>query len=159
MQLNTLDIQNALHDTPFFIGVFPKDQLPLAATATKNLTFVVNTDASNLPGQHWIAVFVRDKTTAYVFDPFGQSPPLKLQSWFNNRNIEWTCNLRCVQPLNSELCGAYCIYFLWFATTSQFRDEHFENIMNILFPRLHTYSTYESIVRSFMNSVYPDLML
>lgn len=155
--LDTLQITTALEKKPFFLGVFPRDELPNVGGGG-TCAFVINTDSSNLPGQHWIAVYLR-KGRAFVFDSFGESPPLKLQNWLNNRGLEWTCNLRRVQSPESTLCGAYCIYFLCFITSYQLRDEHFDNVMRILFPPQHTFTNYASIVQNFIKVAYPDLIL
>jgi len=63
-----------------FQGVFPLDLLPRKKST--NTMFIINTDTSNLPGSHWIAVVVRNNE-AYCFDPLGFPPPLKLAYWMN----------------------------------------------------------------------------
>lgn len=133
---------------PGFDGVFPINDLP--TTHKKSYILIVNTDPDNLIGKHWLGVIVRPDKEGYVFDSYGQSPPLKLQHWLNIRGIRWTSNTRQVQSFNSTLCGYFCIYFLWFANTNQMHDEHFVNIMNILFPPLSLYTYYDSIVNDFV---------
>lgn len=134
---------------PSFDGVYPINDLP--ANHKKTYKMIVNTDPDNLPGQHWIAVLVREGNEGFVFDSFGYPPPLELQHWLNLRKIRWTSNSRRVQSENSLLCGHFCIYFLWFATANTLCNEHFNNIMNILFP-LNSYypNYYDNIVRDFV---------
>ena len=40
----------------YFMGVFPSDKLP--RFISRPALLVCNTDASHLPGLHWIAIFV-----------------------------------------------------------------------------------------------------
>ena len=132
---------------PNFDGVYAINQLPL--THKRSYVMVINTDPDNLPGKHWIAVIVRSDKEAFVFDPLGFPAPLKLQHWFIKRNIRWTCNTRQVQSSLSTLCGYFCIYFLWFATSDTLKNEHFVNIMNILFP-IQTYNNnFDNIITDF----------
>lgn len=148
--MNTLELQRLATDLlKNFDGVFSINQLPM--THKKSYIMIINTDPSNLPGTHWIAVIVRSNKTGFIFDSFGRSPPLFLQHWLNIRGIQWTANTRQVQPSDSIMCGQYCIYFLWFATSSMLNDEHFNNIMNILFPINTFYTYYDSIVNDFAN--------
>lgn len=136
---------------PNFDGVYPINQLPI--TYKRKYVMIINTDPDNLPGKHWIAVIVRYNREAFVFDPLGFPPPLKLQHWFIRRNIRWSCNTRQVQSSLSTLCGYYCIYFLWFATSNTLNDEHFVNIMNILFPVKNYDDSFDSIINDFANNL------
>lgn len=150
MMIDTQELNRIAREVlPSFDGVFPINQLPI--THKKKYSLILNTDSDNLPGKHWIAVMVRPDKEAFVFDPLGYPPPLKLQQWFVQRNIRWTSNTRQVQSSVSTLCGLFCIYFLWFATSDTLYDEHFVNIMNILFPTKSNVTNYDIIVRDFAN--------
>ena len=139
----------AIELIPDFDGVYPINHLPI--TYKKSYKLIVNLDSDNLPGTHWIAVFVRPNKKGFVLDSLGYPPPLKLQHWLNIRGIEWECNKRQVQASESTMCGYYCIYFLWFMSSSTFENEHFVNIINILFPPKSIYTYYDSIVKDFAN--------
>lgn len=147
--LDTKSLQRIANDLiPSFDGVFPINNLPI--TPKKSYILIANTDPDNLAGKHWIAVIIRNGE-GYVFDPLGNAPPLKLQHWMNLRAISWSCNTRQVQSNDSTLCGYFCIYFLWFATCNALRNEHYNNIMNILFPNTSIYiNYYDCIVRDFV---------
>lgn len=41
-----------------FLGVFPRDALPPKPVKKKTFCFIINTDPSNKPGLHWLAIFV-----------------------------------------------------------------------------------------------------
>ena len=118
---------------PNFEGVFAWNELPSKTfNKKKSYSFIINTDSSNLGGQHWLAVLVRPNKQGYVFDSYGIPPPLRVQTWLNSRGIRWSANNRQLQTIQSTLCGYYCIYFLWFANLLS--DKHFTDLLNTLFP-------------------------
>ena len=59
-----------------FIGVFPLDKLPSKIYYGDKL--IVNTDTSNLPGEHWLAASYRKPGIIDAFDPLGLYYPTKL---------------------------------------------------------------------------------
>lgn len=145
--LNTLEINKiTLNLIKDFDGTFPINNLPI--TRKKNYKLIINIDTKNLPGKHWIAVYVCGKI-GYVFDPLGNPPPLILQHWLNKQGIRWMCNLRQVQPNDSILCGYYCIYFLFYVKDT--RVEHLESLLNKLFPNDMNINQHDSIVQNFSN--------
>ena len=154
--LTTLDLQHATRT--LFGGdgftVCSIDNLP--EFRKTNLVYIFNTDSGNLPGTHWIAVMVK-KNVGFVFDPFGHTPPTRIKHWLNARNYQWSSNLRQVQPITSALCGAYCLYFLWFAKSNYLNEDSFENIIKLLFPLQFSTSHYDSTVRNFIKLILPQL--
>lgn len=94
------------------LGVFPLDRLPMPPRRMDRYCFIVNTDPANLPGKHWLAVYVSQRGHAEVFDSFAMLPPLRLQQWLLKYCKRWTYNRRFVQGPLTTLCGAYCIFFL-----------------------------------------------
>lgn len=125
------------------------DKLP-KQMLRKNAMFILNTDTSNLPGQHWIAVIVRDNV-AYCFDPLGSPPPTFLAFWLNNQRFtHWSSNTRQIQPSYSNMCGQFCVHFLYFASASYMEDTSLDDIVNVLYPVNDSHSDYEYSV---MNSM------
>jgi hypothetical protein len=94
-----------------FLGVRPMDQLP-RLKITGECCFIVNTDPSYLPGQHWLAVYVDKHRNGECFDSFGRLPPRPIQFWLNANCNRWCYNNRLLQSPLSTLCGAYCIFYL-----------------------------------------------
>lgn len=115
----------------FFQGVFPIDLLP--TTSQSNTCFIINTDRSNLPGKHWIAVIKRNGK-GFCFDPLGFYTPTKLMYWMNQHCTKWSSNLRQIQPWSSVLCGLYCLHFLFFASSPMMKETNFKNIVNLMYP-------------------------
>lgn len=131
-----------------FDGVFAKNQLP--AGSRPNRAFILNTDTSNLPGSHWIAVVVNENK-AYIFDPLCMiPPPLRLIYWMNQRYQNWDYNKRQVQPIDSVACGQYCIHFLYYALNS---NDLFTVLFDNLYPPTSTMTFYENSVRHFVNTI------
>lgn len=90
---------------PYFKGVFSSDTIPILQ---KNEAIVVNTDKASEKGTHWLAFFMNETKTIEVFDSYGQSPE------FYGIFIPNTCwNNIVFQSLSSNVCGAYCIYFIY----------------------------------------------
>lgn len=153
--MNTSEVQSlAIKKVLNFDGVFPVNNLPI--TAKKEYRLIINTDTDNLPGVHWIAIIVRKDNTAYVFDPLGHPPSLFIQNWLRMRNVQWSCNLRQVQPNDSTLCGLYCIFYLHFIDYNPLKYELFECVTNLLFPKHVPLSIHESTVYEVLKECNDD---
>lgn len=134
-----------------FDGVFAINELPTKYKSKYRL--ICNTDSSNLPGKHWLAVVVKRDKEGYVFDPFGHAPPLRIQQWLNARGIKWECNKRQFQPINSVKCGHYCLYFLFWMSLPAADEDHYENIIRTIFPYNLSLTQHESNVINFVNRI------
>jgi len=113
--MNASEIEDALRSIRFareyLVGVFAADQLP-----TKEFpgAYIVNTDTSSQPGQHWVAFFTTEEGTE-CFDSFGENP-----SAYSEYIAEWlkddfqVVQFETLQSRDSTVCGQYCIYFILF---------------------------------------------
>lgn len=113
--LSTKQIWRALaNDTTankYFIGVFPSDKLPESPPIPS--CFVFNTDPSDKPGQHWVAMFIDEKKTCEYFDSFGIEPNLPaVTDYIKNNCVGLWHNATRVQSHMTAACGAHCIYYL-----------------------------------------------
>lgn len=132
-----------------FDGVFARDHLPSARK--RNMILIHNTDTGNLPGQHWVAVIIRRKV-GYCFDPLGQAPSTTLSNWMNVHCNRWSSNTsRQVQPLYSNLCGYYCLYYLYWCTKCEMID--FNTMLNTVFPITHSLESYENTIKEFKKTL------
>ena len=93
---------NELVSSPRALG-WP-DQLPHA--------LIVNTDSSNLPGKHWIAIYLAGSGHGEVMDSYGLLPPTMVQRWLNENTQHWISNPYLIQPPESDSCGQFCAYYL-----------------------------------------------
>ena len=94
-----------------FLGVFAADTVPSAAHKfVFPCCFVINTDKSSQPGEHWVACLVLSPRHVEFFYSYGMSA-----SAYPNLNIPFRITVRntvLLQSLGSVACGHYCIYFL-----------------------------------------------
>jgi len=88
-----------------FDGVFSIDTLP-----DDPRLLVCNTDPSNKPGRHWIAIYIRDGRGEFL-DSFGRRPNIDFERYMNRHCVSWTFNDRQLQFIISNFCGYYCVYF------------------------------------------------
>ena len=84
-------------------GVFSRDNIP-----NKNGMYIINLDSKIGLGTHWVSVIIKPNKLLY-FDSFGLIPPYEL---INLRSTKHYYNFLQYQPINSFLCGYYCLYFL-----------------------------------------------
>jgi hypothetical protein len=92
------------------LGVFPSDLLP--EKFQKPSALVVNTDSSNQPGKHWVAIFINSDCSVEYFDSYGLKPQVSAISKFLLKFKNCRYNKKPIQGLFSSVCGHYCIFFL-----------------------------------------------
>ena len=96
----------------YFRGVFACDQLPTRYVPRPS-AFVVNTDPSNKPGQHWVAIYITQNGEGEYFDSYGQKPTLpQLKSFLKENASLINFNRQPLQGPLSAVCGQYTIFFL-----------------------------------------------
>ena len=111
--MNTLEIKQALESNKFtkrnFSEVYAADELPKSLD-TFPCGFIANTDPSTKPGTHWVAFYFSSHEKGEFFDSYGYSP--KQYKFFKFYKPEiW--NDRKLQSSFSEVCGQYCIFYLY----------------------------------------------
>ena len=114
--MNTFEIANALRREKvtknLFYGVYPSDKIPKNFFTRKGEGGIVfNFDASHLAGSHWVSVYKDNIGNVEYFDSYGL-PPLhpNVIEMFRGKI---TYNNKRLQGFNSDVCGAYCLYFLY----------------------------------------------
>jgi len=91
-----------------WIGVFPLNRIPVI----RNGGMVINNQSEDLPGEHWIAVYIDDLTVS-VFDPLGQVYPALLVSKIMKTRKKIVFNRIMYQDPFSQTCGQHCISWLY----------------------------------------------
>jgi hypothetical protein len=89
-------------------GVMARDDLQLFDLFPG--AYIVNSVDRQLPGEHWLAIFVTTSGNIEFFDPLARRPghyKLSLDCLYNTEPI---------QPLDSNLCGLYILFFLYWRT-------------------------------------------
>ena len=115
--LNTFQLKHALSESDktrdFFEGVYPLDYLSEIEHAPNMI--IVNTDPSYKPGKHWL-LFYRDQDTYEMFDSLGRDitvyPP-EIAHFVNKFCSQLKYVSVRLQPINSSLCGHYCLYYAY----------------------------------------------
>ena len=110
------DVLNKHMDKEVFKGVHSASQLPVMGKKIHYpFCFVCNTDNGKKSGLHWVAFYFDCRGKGHYFDSFGSYPYHK--EWVNYLTGhsyvgDWDFCRAEVQPLDSDACGHYCIYYL-----------------------------------------------
>lgn len=91
-------------------GVLAADELSLIKRPG---AYIVNTDPSHMPGQHWIAIYVPDQGPLEIFDPLGFHPNhyTFLKMYLKGKKIKY--NVKRWQQAGTSTCGQFCIFYLY----------------------------------------------
>lgn len=115
--MNTLNIQKALESQrctkKYFRGVFALDKIP-KKVKTKPAMYVINTDKSDKPGEHWLAIYFPSKGCAEFFDSYGRSPSkyADINRFLKHNSKCISYNKKQLQSIFTGVCGQYCCVFL-----------------------------------------------
>ncbi len=107
--MNALEILKQLNTTAGFIGVYPINAIPSSSTGS----MIINSQTSNLPGQHWMCLVV-NKTNIVFFDPLNMGLPILLynhivKKYYGKKLFKINYSS---QSINSNLCAHHCIFFI-----------------------------------------------
>ena len=75
--------------------------------------YIINTDPSHLPGQHWIALFLSRNGFVEIFDSLGYHPhhyPF-LKTYLIGRRFNYNTNRW--QNVGTATCGQFCLFYLY----------------------------------------------
>ena len=95
-----------------FRGVFPCDLLPNYVEQGIPHAFIINLDAHNKPGSHWVALYITNNGNAVYFDSFGAPPFKPIHSFILRNSHTLVFNSMVIQSFTTQTCGLYCIYFI-----------------------------------------------
>jgi hypothetical protein len=119
MPLNAREIRNTLLLDPIgrrtFHGVYSRDNMPVTLPVGRDCSLIVNTDAKNGQGLHWIVLYItKNRDNCVYFDSFGRGPSaIREFSKFVHRHVRrGTYNARQLQDVRSTACGLYCVYVI-----------------------------------------------
>lgn len=93
-------------------GVYSIDTLP---DRISDSIFFINSDPSDLPGEHWVCVFFpHQNSPAEFFDSLGHEPNYYSSNIAHFMNNNFKYNTQRLQAYNSSTCGLYCLFFLYY---------------------------------------------
>lgn len=114
--MNTLELTRALSGLPEKIktrGVFPADGIPMRLDLPAAL--IANTQTSDMPGLHWVGLFIKKNGHGYFFDSYGCRPGTTYMKDAIKRNCRlWCYNKKPLQAIGSDVCGQYCLQFVYY---------------------------------------------
>ena len=109
--MDTIQLSRILNNMPVKGEVCAKDLLP-ERKPLDTKAYIVNTDLSDDPGEHRVAVYFRDNKVIY-FDSYGMSPDKDYILPFIKRNSSgWIQNKEMLQDPWSKTCGRWCIFII-----------------------------------------------
>jgi len=81
-----------------------------------NQALIVNTDSSDKPGQHWIAISIGSNGKGKYFDSYGLPPLHHEFNDFLSKHCPngWVFNDVTLQCLSCVTCGHYCVAYIKF---------------------------------------------
>ena len=110
-----------------FCGVVPIDLLPIHQVR-RNCSFIINTDISSEPGEHWFALYVPKNSPVEYFDSYGRKPQnQKIFDFINANGRRFKYNKIVIQGGKSKNCGLYSLFFIYYRTKG-FTLKEFQNL-------------------------------
>ena len=105
IEMYTIQLSRILNNIPVKGEVCAKDLPDRKPIHTK--AYIVNTDLSDDPGEHWVAVYFRDNRVIY-FDSYGMSQDNDYILPFIKRNSSgWIQNTEMLQDPWNKTCGMW----------------------------------------------------
>ena len=103
--MNTVDLDLLISRyVKHFDGVFSSDRLP-----PNPRMLVSNTHPSDMPGEHWVVIYISDNGDyGEFFDSFGRPPTIDFNNYMNKHCSKWTYNRNQLQSIASNFCGLFC---------------------------------------------------
>ena len=109
--MNAVELIKVINNIPVKGEVCAKDLLPEKKPLDMK-AYIVNTDISTDPGEHWVAIYFRRDQVIY-FNSYGRPPEEQYVLPFLERNSSrWIHNKECLQSPWSKVCGMWCIYII-----------------------------------------------
>ena len=111
--MNAIQIDNDVRRVDgterYFRGVYSSDNMP---SLTPPYCFIVNSEPSDQPGDHWLAFWV-NKDSVEFFDTYGRTPYM-----FDNAFTVFLRGRKCfynsvvLEGIFSKTCGQFSIYYI-----------------------------------------------
>lgn len=140
-------LKKHLHTQKWFQG-FSSVDLPLPPIKKYPALFILNTDDTRGPGEHWCVVIIFNKNRAEFFDSYGKPPcEYNLHESILNYSNTINYNKKRVQG-NKPTCGHHCLFF----SIQRAEGKSMENILQSLYTN-DLYAN-DNLVYSFIKNSY-----
>ena len=91
--------------------VLPVDLLPKRRLRRMPRLFIINTDDSTGPGEHWVLVFFTGHNRGIYFDSYGLDVmDSRIQDFLTKNCSSYVYNKRPLHWIFSHTCGFFCFY-------------------------------------------------
>jgi hypothetical protein len=113
-----------------FKGCFYKDKL---LKIQPNSSYIINLNneldekGNRNSGSHWVALLTDDMKQCIYFDSYGEKEPNEIRNLLKCNQYKIGHTNKNIQSLMSNLCGFFCLSFIYFLSISKFRTK---NIIN-----------------------------
>jgi hypothetical protein len=97
-----------------FCGVVPYDKLPIRRIR-RPCSFIINTQDSTEPGEHWVAIYLPKRGKLEYFDSYGFTPTLPAIYKIIDLNGKYYIhNNETIQGVDSNNCGLFTLFYIYF---------------------------------------------
>jgi hypothetical protein len=117
-----------------FKGCYYKD---LIKKIEPNSSYIINLNSEydendkRNGGSHWVALVIDDNKKSIYFDPYGVDMPLEIKNLLKSNQYKIYHTSKNIQSLMSNLCGFFCLGFIYFLTVSKQRTKDLLNDASI----------------------------
>ena len=118
-----------------FKGCFYKDTLKTIEPSSSyiiNLNSEFNEKQERNAGSHWVALITDDLKKAIYMDSYGEKEPNEIKNLLKSNQYKIAHTSKNIQSLMSNLCGFFCLAFIYFLTVSKYRTKNIINDASII---------------------------
>ena len=115
-------------------GCFYKDKL---MKIQPNSSYIINLNSefdeknNRNAGSHWCCLVINDMKKAIYFDSYGENAPNEIRNLLKSNQYKMGHTSKNIQSLMSNLCGFFCLAFIYFLNVSKFRTNNIINDASI----------------------------
>ena len=109
---------------PNFKGCYYKDKLKKIQPNSSyiiNLNSELDESGKRNTGSHWTCLVTDDMCRAIYFDSYGENAPNEIRNLLKSNQYKIGHTSKNIQSLMSNLCGFFCLAFIYFLSVSKFR--------------------------------------
>ena len=119
---------------PNFKGCYYKDKLK---SVQPNSSYIINLNSeldehgNRNSGSHWCCLVTDDMKQGIYFDSYGEREPNEIRNSLKSNQYTIGHTSKNIQSLMYNLCGFFCIAFIYFLSISKFRTKNIINDASI----------------------------
>jgi hypothetical protein len=119
---------------PNFKGCFYKDKLK---KIQPNSSYIINLNSeldennNRNSGSHWCCLVTDDMKRSIYFDSYGENAPNEIRNLLKSNQYKIGHTSKNIQSLMSNLCGFFCLAFIYFLSISKYRTGNIINDASI----------------------------